>query len=169
VPPAKSAEIVPQQLEFVDIAGLVRGAARGEGSAIGLFPTFAGSTRSPTSCVALSTTTSPCRDSIDPRRRDGRDELMLADLKASNGAPCIWSSARGARRGQGNCCRRSGAGRTARRQTGARCCRKALMALQLLSAKPVLYIANVEEACTAWAMPRPSCRRIYRRPRRNRW
>ena len=28
---AKSAEIVPTQLEFVDIAGLVRGAARGEG------------------------------------------------------------------------------------------------------------------------------------------
>ena len=28
---AKSAKIVPTQLEFVDIAGLVRGAARGEG------------------------------------------------------------------------------------------------------------------------------------------
>src|ERR687888_322096 len=28
---AKSARIVPTQLEFVDIAGLVRGAARGEG------------------------------------------------------------------------------------------------------------------------------------------
>src|ERR1700681_3630729 len=29
--PAKSAKIVPTQLEFVDIAGLVRGASRGEG------------------------------------------------------------------------------------------------------------------------------------------
>src|SRR5450432_2474820 len=55
----KSAKIVPTQLEFVDIAGLVRGASKGEGLGNQFLATSARSTPSPMSCAASRTATSP--------------------------------------------------------------------------------------------------------------
>jgi hypothetical protein len=49
---SKSEKTVPTQLEFVDIAGLVQGASRGEGSATSFSPTFARSTPLSMSCAA---------------------------------------------------------------------------------------------------------------------
>ncbi len=49
---AKSAKLVPTQLEFVDIAGLVRGASKGEGWATSSSPTSARSMPSCTCCAA---------------------------------------------------------------------------------------------------------------------
>jgi GTPase involved in cell partitioning and DNA repair len=55
---AKSAQIIPTQLTFVDIAGLVRGASKGEGLATSFSPTSARSTRSRMWCVVLRIPTS---------------------------------------------------------------------------------------------------------------
>lgn len=52
---SKSAEIIPARMSFVDIAGLVRGASKGEGSAISSSPTSARWTRSCTCCAASRT------------------------------------------------------------------------------------------------------------------
>ena len=54
----KSAEIVPTRLTFVDIAGLVRGASKGEGLGNQFWPISARSTPSPTCCAASPTRTS---------------------------------------------------------------------------------------------------------------
>jgi len=52
---AGSKEIIPTRISFVDIAGLVRGASKGEG----LWPISAKSMPSCTFCAASRTTTSP--------------------------------------------------------------------------------------------------------------
>ena len=54
---AKSAQILPTRLTFVDIAGLVKGASKGEGLAISSSPTSARSTPSPMCCGASMMTT----------------------------------------------------------------------------------------------------------------
>src|ERR1700720_1268631 len=80
---AKSAKIVPTQLEFVDIAGLVRGAARGEG----LGNQFLGHVRE-VDAIAHVVRCFPDGDvvhvegSVDPIRdaETVETELMLADL-----------------------------------------------------------------------------------------
>src|ERR1700758_1875039 len=82
---AKSAEIVPTQLEFVDIAGLVRGAARGEGlgnqflSHIREVDAIAQVLR----CFADGNVTH-IEGSVDPIRdaETVETELMLADLES---------------------------------------------------------------------------------------
>src|SRR5271156_6547108 len=82
---AKSAEIVPTQLEFVDIAGLVRGAARGEGlgnqflSHIRELDAIAHVLR----CFADANVTH-IEGSVDPIRdaETVETELMLADLES---------------------------------------------------------------------------------------
>jgi ribosome-binding ATPase YchF (GTP1/OBG family) len=56
---AKSAQIIPTRLTFVDIAGLVRGASKGEGLGNQFLPPSAKSTRSRMWCDALKTPTSP--------------------------------------------------------------------------------------------------------------
>ena len=53
---AKSPKIIPTQLEFVDIAGLVRGASKGQGLGNQFLGHFATPMRSPISCAALTTT-----------------------------------------------------------------------------------------------------------------
>ena len=154
---AKSAEIVPTQLEFVDIAGLVRGAARGEGlgnqflSHIREVDAIAHVLR----CFADGNVTH-IEGSVDPIRdaETVETELMLADLESlERRALHLVKRARGgdkeaksllavvdpvlAALREGKPARevRVGAG-----QEGT------LAALQLLTAKPVLYIANVDEA-----------------------
>src|SRR6266436_4352467 len=87
----KSAKIVPTQLEFVDIAGLVRGASKGEG----LGNQFLANIREVDAIAAL---------------RDGKPVRGL-DFDVDQA--------------------------------------KILRSLQLLSAKPVLYVCNVDEASAA--------------------
>ena len=157
---AKSAKIIPTQLEFVDIAGLVRGAARGEG----LGNQFLGHIREVDAIAHVVR----CFDdgnvvhvegSVDPIRdvETVETELMLADLDSlERRAVAVQKRARGgdkearalvdiidpvlaALRG----------GRPARTAVSGAEQQKSLAALQLLSAKPVLYIANVDEASAA--------------------
>jgi ribosome-binding ATPase len=157
---AKSARIVPTQLEFVDIAGLVRGAARGEG----LGNQFLGHIRE-VDAIAHVLRCFPENDvvhvegSVDPIRdaETVETELMLADLESLERR--VLHMTKRARGGDREARRQLDVaetvlaalreGRPARdllvgheRQTEIR-------ALQLLSAKPVLYIANVDEANAA--------------------
>ena len=56
---AGSKEIIPSRITFVDIAGLVRGASKGEGLATSSWPTSATATPLPSSPAVSSMTTSP--------------------------------------------------------------------------------------------------------------
>jgi ribosome-binding ATPase len=157
---ARSAKIIPTQLEFVDIAGLVRGAARGEG----LGNQFLGHIREVDAIAHVVR----CFDdgnvvhvegSVDPIRdvEIVATELMLADLESlERRAIAVHKRAR-----SGDKEARAlveiidpvlaalRAGATARSAVSGAEQLNALAALQLLSAKPVLYIANVDEASAA--------------------
>jgi ribosome-binding ATPase len=157
---AKSAKIVPTQLEFVDIAGLVRGAARGEG----LGNQFLGHVREVDAIAQVlrcfpESNVVHVEGSIDPIRdaETVETELMLADLESLERrvlqmAKRARGGDRGARRQldlsetvlaalrEGKPARDVLVGPERERELGT---------LQLLSAKPVLYIANVDEANAA--------------------
>ena len=157
---AKSAKVVPTQLEFVDIAGLVEGASRGEG----LGNQFLGHIREVDAIIQLLR----CFDdpdvvhvggSIDPLRDAEiiETELMLADLdsveRRLNG---LVKRGRGgdkdAKETLGLAERAAEAlreGRPARTVVLTEDERKAFAGLQLLTAKPVLYVCNVAEADAA--------------------
>jgi GTP-binding protein YchF len=156
----KSARIVPTQLEFVDIAGLVRGAAKGEG----LGNRFLAHIREVDAiahvlrCFA-DDDVSHVEGSIDPIRdaETVEIELMLADLESlERRAAAAEKRARG-----GDPEARAllaliepvlaalRAGSPARAVTHGRGARHRIAPLQLLTAKPVLYIANVDEASAA--------------------
>ena len=157
---AKSAKIVPTQLEFADIAGLVRGASKGQG----LGNQFLGHLREVDAIAHILR----CFDddnvvhvegSVDPVRdaETVETELMLADLDSLE------------RRLVGVQKRVRGGEREAKAQlaviepvlAGLQDGRPArsialppeqqgqLRLLQLLTAKPVLYIANIDEAAAA--------------------
>jgi GTP-binding protein YchF len=153
---AKSAKIVPTQLEFVDIAGLVRGASRGEG----LGNQFLGHIREVDAiahvlrCFEDSNVTH-VEGSIDPVRdaETVETELLLADLESiERRVAATQKKARGADKEakellelmervlpalrEGKPARSLGLG-------------AALKPLQLITAKPVLYVCNVEEASAA--------------------
>jgi ribosome-binding ATPase len=157
---AKSAEIVPTQLEFVDIAGLVRGAARGEGlgnqflSHIREVDAIAHVLR----CFADANVTH-IEGSVDPIRdaETVETELMLADLDSlERRALHMVKRARG---GEKEAKAQLAVvepvlaalreGKPVRDVTVGVEQQKTLKALQLLSAKPVLYIANVDEGNAA--------------------
>jgi ribosome-binding ATPase len=153
----KSAKIVPTQLEFVDIAGLVRGASQGQG----LGNQFLGHIREVDAiahvlrCFADDNVVH-VEGSVDPVRDAEvvETELMLADLDSLERR--VVAAEKRARGGD----RESKAllaiaeplltalrdGRPAR---AAGISQAELRPLQLLSAKPVLYIANVAEADAA--------------------
>lgn len=157
---AKSAKIIPTQLEFVDIAGLVRGAARGEG----LGNQFLGHIREVDAiahvvrCFADGNVVH-VEGSVDPIRdvETVETELMLADLESlERRAVAVQKRARG-----GDKEARAladvidpvlaalQAGEPARNAVNGAEQHRHLASLQLLSAKPVLYVANVEEASAA--------------------
>jgi ribosome-binding ATPase len=157
---AKSARIVPTQLAFVDIAGLVRGAAQGEG----LGNRFLAHIREVDAiahvlrCFA-DEDVSHVEGSIDPIRdaETVEVELMLADLESlERRAAMAEKRARG-----GDPEARAlfeliepvlaelSEGSPARSLARDGRARDRIEALQLLSAKPVLYIANVDEASAA--------------------
>lgn len=157
---AKSAKVIPTQLEFVDIAGLVAGASRGEG----LGNQFLGHIREVDAILHLlrcfddpdvvhvGGTVDPLRDAeiIDT-------ELMLADLDSLERRLLgLVKRARGgdkeAKESLAVAERAAAAlreGRPARTVPVAEEEKKAFAGLQLLTSKPVLYVCNVEEADAA--------------------
>jgi GTP-binding protein YchF len=154
---AKSAKIIPTQLEFVDIAGLVRGAARGEG----LGNQFLGHIREVDAIAHVLRCFSDgnvvhVEGSVDPIRdaETVETELMLADLEGLERRTLQMAKrARGGDRevrAQLEIAETVLAalreGRPARGVHVGPERQRDLNALHLLSAKPILYIANVDEA-----------------------
>ena len=165
---AQSKQIIPTRMTFVDIAGLVKGASKGEG----LGNQFLANIRE-TDAIAHVLR---CFEDGDVTHVDGRvdpvadadtieTELMLADLeslekrrvnlakKATGGdkeakalLPLIDRALEKLRDGQ-----------PARRVDVDKDEQKAWRGLQLLTQKPVLFVANVDEALlrTAMRMPPP--------------
>ncbi|QLH39717.1 MAG: redox-regulated ATPase YchF [Defluviicoccus sp.] len=153
---AKSAKVVPTQLEFVDIAGLVAGASRGEG----LGNQFLGHIREVDAILHLLRCFADpdvvhVDGSIDPLRDAEiiETELMLADLESlEKRLTGLVKKARGGDREAKESlaiAERAAdalrAGQPARALTVADEEKRAFRGLQLLTAKPVLYICNVEE------------------------
>ena len=157
---AKSAKIVPTQLEFVDIAGLVRGASRGQG----LGNQFLGHLRDVHAIAHIvrcfeDDNIVHVEGSVDPIRdaETVETELMLADLESLE-----RRSVAAQKRARGGDKEAKAllallepvlagleAGVPARRVALPPEQRGGLRMLQLLSAKPVLYIANVGEDAAA--------------------
>jgi len=156
---AKSAKTVPTSLEFVDIAGLVRGASRGEG----LGNQFLANIREVDAIVHVlrcfeDSDVTHVEGSVDPIRdaETVETELMLADLDSLE------------KRQQGLVKRVRGGDKEAQAQLAliepilaalqagkpARTAvpkgeEQAAKRLQLLTTKPVLYVCNVEEGTAA--------------------
>jgi ribosome-binding ATPase len=154
---AGSKEIIPTRLTFVDIAGLVRGASKGEG----LGNQFLANIRE---CDAIAHVVR-CFEDGDVTHVEGRidplsdiatieTELMLADLESlERRIAQIEKRAKGgdkeakdllalaerslAELKEGRPARAAGVGRDERRL---------FQSLGLLSSKPVLYVCNVDEA-----------------------
>jgi ribosome-binding ATPase len=153
----KSAKIVPTQLEFVDIAGLVRGASQGQG----LGNQFLGHIREVDAiahvlrCFADDNVVH-VEGSVDPVRDAEvvETELMLADLDSlERRVAAAEKRARGGDREAKALLAIAepllAALRDGRPARAAGIPQTELRPLQLLSAKPVLYIANVTEADAA--------------------
>ncbi len=157
---AKSAKIVPTQLEFVDIAGLVRGASKGQG----LGNQFLGHIREVDAIAHVlrcfeDANVAHVEGSVDPVRdaETVETELMLADLDSlERRLVAAQKRARGddkEAKAQLEVMEPVLAalrdGKPARFADIPAERQRELKALQLLTAKPVLYIANVEEAAAA--------------------
>ncbi len=158
---AKSVKVVPTQLEFVDIAGLVRGASKGEG----LGNQFLGNIRQVDAIVHVlrcfeDGNVTHVENSIDPIRdaETVETELMLSDLdslerRADQNAKKAKSGDKEAKELIAvmepvlNALRAGKPARTARPADPA--ARKIFDGLQLLTGKPVLYVCNVEESAAA--------------------
>jgi GTP-binding protein YchF len=157
---AKSAQIVPTFLEFVDIAGLVRGASKGEG----LGNQFLANIREVDAiihvlCCFESGDVTHVEGSVDPIRDADtvETELMLADLDSlERRAHAAEKKLRG---GDKDAAAQLAVmklaldalrdGRPARAISLTDEQRPILRQMQLLTAKPVLYVCNVEEGSTA--------------------
>ncbi len=153
---AKSAKIIPTQLEFVDIAGLVKGASKGEG----LGNQFLANIREVDAIIHVlrcfeDTNVTHVDATIDPVRdaETVETELMLADLESlEKRIPTLEKKIRGGDKDakvQMVLVERALAvlreGRAARTVEIADDERRAFRMLQLLTAKPVLYVCNVAE------------------------
>jgi len=153
---AGSKEIIPARITFVDVAGLVRGAAKGEG----LGNQFLANIRD---CDAIALV-ARCFEDGDVAHVEGRvdplsdldiidTELMLADLeslekrvvnlekRAKSGDKEIVATLRLANLALAEL----SAGRPARMAKVAADDAKAWRMLQLLTTKPALYVCNVDE------------------------
>jgi len=156
----KSAKIVPTQLEFVDIAGLVRGASRGEG----LGNQFLGHIREVDAIAHVlrcfeDGNVTHVEGSIDPLRdaETVETELLLADLESlERRLVATQKKVRGDDREAKQqlavmepvlAALRQGKPARSVRVTAEQ--RPILKGLQLISAKPVLYVLNVEERAAA--------------------
>ena len=157
---AKSKQIIPTRMTFVDIAGLVKGASKGEG----LGNQFLANSRE-TDAIAHVLR---CFEDGDVVHVDGRvdpvadaqvieTELMLADLESvEKRLQNITRKVRGGDKeavDQERLLKAAHAmlsdGKPARMVEVADEDAKAWKMLQLITAKPVLYVCNVEEASAA--------------------
>ena len=155
----KSQKVVPTSVEFVDIAGLVRGASRGEG----LGNQFLGNIRETDAIVhVLRCFEDPdithVEGSIDPVRdaETVATELMLADLESlEKRLPAAQKKAKGGDKesiAQVALMEPIIAALTAGRPARAAIAPEdapAARRLQLLTSKPVLYVCNVAEGDAA--------------------
>jgi GTP-binding protein YchF len=155
-----SAEIIPTRLNFVDIAGLVRGASKGEG----LGNQFLGHIREVDAiahvlrCFEDSDITH-VEGGIDPLRdaETVETELMLADLDSlEKRVDNLTKKARGQDKeaiAQLDLVKRAidalSNGKPARTIARKDEEEAAFQSLQLITAKPVLYVCNVEESAAA--------------------
>jgi GTP-binding protein YchF len=154
---AVSKAIVPTRLTFVDIAGLVRGASKGEG----LGNQFLANIRE---CDAIAHVVR-CFEDGDVTHVEGRidplsdiatieTELMLADLESlERRNAAMEKKARGGDKEAKDLLALAEAslaelreGRPARAAGGGREERRLFQSLGLLSSKPVMYVCNVDEA-----------------------
>jgi GTP-binding protein YchF len=155
---ASSAKIVPTQLEFVDIAGLVRGASKGEG----LGNQFLAHIREVDAIIHVlrcfeGGDVTHVEGSVDPVRdaETVETELMLADL--DNLEKRLSNTQKKAKSGDKESAEQLAvmepaiaalqAGKPVRAITAALNPeqKKILKSLQLITSKPVLYVANVGE------------------------
>ena len=155
---AGSKEIIPARINFVDVAGLVRGASKGEG----LGNQFLANIRD---CDAVAFVTR-CFEDDDVTHVEGRvdplsdleiieTELMLADLESlEKRVPNLEKRARaGSDKESANTLRlvnialeQLNAGRPARAAKISKEDDKGWRMLQLLTSLPALYVCNVDEA-----------------------
>jgi len=154
----KSAKIVPTSLEFVDIAGLVRGASKGEG----LGNQFLANIREVDAIVHVlrcfeDDDITHVEGSVDPIRdaETVETELMLADLESlQKRLPALQKKAKGDKIAAADVTLMEPilvaleAGKPARTAI-APADAEAAKRLNLLTAKPLLYVCNVEEAHAA--------------------
>lgn len=156
----KSARTIPTRLTFVDIAGLVRGASNGEG----LGNQFLGHIREVDAVAYVLR----CFEDDDVTHVEGRiapvsdaetveTELMLADMESleKRRSPLEKKAKSGEKEAKAQLVLIDKAlellreGKPARMASISQEERSAFDALQLLTAKPVLYVCNVEEASAA--------------------
>ena len=154
---ARSKEIIPARINFVDVAGLVRGASQGEG----LGNQFLSHIRD---CDAVAFVTR-CFEDTDITHVEGRvdpiadleiieTELMLADLESlEKRVTGLEKRAKGGDKDSATTLRlvrlaldQLNAGRPAFTAKVPADDEKAWRMLQLLTAKPALYVCNVDEA-----------------------
>jgi ribosome-binding ATPase len=154
---AKSKQIIPTQIEFVDIAGLVRGASRGEG----LGNQFLGHIREVDAIVHVircfeDDNITHVEDSVDPIR-DAEIvelELIFSDLESlEKRLPNLQKKAKGGDKFSAEQIPVIEAvmevlreGKPARMAKVLPDQRLILNNLQLITSKPVLYVCNVEES-----------------------
>lgn len=158
---AGSAQIIPTQLEFVDIAGLVRGASKGEG----LGNQFLSHIREVDAIIYvlrcfIDDDITHVEGSIDPLRDSEiiETELVLADLESlEKRLPNLQKKAKGGDKESieqvaiiERALKVVSEGHPAR-QTEIRdeAERKVFRQLQLITSKPVMYVCNVEEGSAA--------------------
>ena len=156
---AKSAKTIHTQLEFVDIAGLVAGASKGEG----LGNQFLANIREVDAIVQVlrcfGGETTHVAGSVDPIRdaETVETELLLADLES-----CERQRDAAVKRARGGdkeakdrlavlepTIAALSEGAPARRVSVPPELKSVFQQLQLLTAKPLLYVANVEEEAAA--------------------
>src|SRR5947208_12199054 len=157
---AKSAEIVPTRLTFVDIAGLVKGASKGEG----LGNQFLGNIREVDAIAHVlrcfeDGDVTHVSGSVDPVRDAEivETELMLADLDSlEKRLPNLEKRAKG---GDKEAAAEAPVvakaldalrdGKPAREAALTNEERPVFARLQLITAKPMMYVLNVDEASAA--------------------
>jgi ribosome-binding ATPase len=157
---AKSKEIVPARINFVDVAGLVRGASKGEG----LGNQFLANIRD---CDAVAFV-ARCFEDTDITHVEGRvdpisdleiieTELMLADLESlERRRDQLEKRAKGGDKESARtlalvdkALEQLNAGKPARKAVVSKEEEKGWRMLQLLTSKPALYVANVDEIAAA--------------------
>jgi len=157
---SKSKKIIPAQIEFVDIAGLVKGASKGEG----LGNQFLANIREVDAIAHVVRCFNDdqvvhVQGAIDPINdaQVVETELMLADIESLNKRSVLLEKKiRGndkEAKNQFEMVEKAlvilNEGRSAREYQLEKGEEKAFRMLQLLTAKPVLYVCNVEEAAAA--------------------